>query len=891
MAGPTSSALSNPFPGLRPFRESEEHLFFGRESQVDRMIDKLARTRFLTVIGTSGSGKSSLVNCGLRPALHRGLAAKAGTSWRMAQFRPGSNPLRALARALAVDSVLFRGFAPGALTLADMNEASLRMSKLGLVDVYEQAQPGEGVNLLVIADQFEELFRYSGLGVGSGNTGPERGQDAKAFVNLLLQATGQMEFPIYVVVTMRSDFLGDCAEFPGLPEAINEGQYLVPRMTREERRAAIAGPVRAGGGEISPVLLTRLVNDVGDNPDQLSILQHALNRTWSHWQYEGRGEGPLDLPHYEAIGTMSRALDQHAEKAYGELQTDIRKKICEKIFKALTDKGTDARGIRRPTNVGTLCALAGAGIAEVTQVIDVFRKPSRSFLMPPLAETVDEHTVIDISHESLMRVWDRLAAWANDEAQSAQLYRRLSEDAALFAQNKTGLWRDPQLELALEWQGREKPVKVWGDLYGGDFGQAMNFLAESQAQREREVREREEREKRELHQARALADERAKSAHRLRIGVVVAAVLTIAALAACVWALLSAHRAYENELEAVESQKRAEKAENEAVTDKTQADESASEARAAEMEAKDLQEQAEGLQREEVEKSAGYLASQFDISSGTSESEADALWQLHRANLELRRATIEKFFSSSEFAQKLGANGSQIRRAFLGLRMDSPATDMFRDAFRRHCQKVEVEAAIHRHDPGFAEGCFAVALGLGTVPPDLVAPFTEAIQANWTSPQRWLGFDMVAAHLSPDRAAQVCRALLKPDTSAFGADAASLTARQRAFTFAFQWLDSAGAVEIGRDALALLDPEKNDNSMAAFALNTISNRLDGTLKGDLQNLKSASSMVDAIARWPVDTSTLDVARAPSVSEFMAEIDKLTSLECNAPQSLPSAFSR
>ena len=91
---------------------------------------------------------------------------------------------------------------------------------------------------------------------------------------------------------MRSDFLGNCSEFPGLPEAINEGQYLVPRMSREERRAAINGPVKVSGAEINPVLLTRLVNDVGDNPDQLSILQHALNRTWAFWQFEGRATAP-----------------------------------------------------------------------------------------------------------------------------------------------------------------------------------------------------------------------------------------------------------------------------------------------------------------------------------------------------------------------------------------------------------------------------------------------------------------------------------------------------------------------------------------------------------------------------------------------------------------------
>src|ERR1700687_5663948 len=93
--------VRNHFPGLSPFDEGEEHLFFGRESQSHTMIDKLSATRFLAVVGTSGSGKSSLVNCGLRPALNRGLQAKAGSLWRVAQLRPGGDPLDSLAHALS----------------------------------------------------------------------------------------------------------------------------------------------------------------------------------------------------------------------------------------------------------------------------------------------------------------------------------------------------------------------------------------------------------------------------------------------------------------------------------------------------------------------------------------------------------------------------------------------------------------------------------------------------------------------------------------------------------------------------------------------------------------------------------------------------------------------
>jgi uncharacterized RDD family membrane protein YckC/energy-coupling factor transporter ATP-binding protein EcfA2 len=480
--------MQNPFPGLRPFREDEERFFFGRESQVDTMVNKLAATRFLAVVGTSGSGKSSLVNCGLRPALHRGLMASAGPAWRMAQFRPDVNPIQSLAGALAANGLLCSGYQED-VPIEEIIETYLHQSEKGVVKTFRKARLSEATNLLVVVDQFEELFRYRKLGTPNGEEQYTISETAIAFVNLLLQASAEPDCPIYVVITMRSDFLGDCSQFYGLPEAINEGQYLVPRMTRDERRASIAGPVSVGGAEINPVLLTRLVNDVGDNPDQLSILQHALNRTWACWEFHG-AKGELDLQHYTEIGTMGEALNQHANKAFEQLGTPESQKICERLFKALTDLGTDPRGIRRPLKLATLSEIAGTDSQEeVKAVIEVFRKPSRSFLMPPAPEPLEPEKVIDISHESLMRVWERLRRWAEDEANSARRYRRLAETAALEKAGKARLWRDPDLQLALDWQEEQAPTPAWANLYGGEFESATAFLEKSRSERDHELAE------------------------------------------------------------------------------------------------------------------------------------------------------------------------------------------------------------------------------------------------------------------------------------------------------------------------------------------------------------------------------------------------------------------
>ncbi len=489
----------NPFPGLRAFEPDEDHLFFGREEQIDDLLARLRRTRFLSVVGTSGSGKSSLIRSGLIPSLYSGFMAKAGSSWRVAVMRPGSDPIGNLAGALNQPEVLAGGDPELAEMTRALLEATLCRSALGLVNAVRQARLDDGENLLILADQFEELFRFK------QNLRIKDSKDsALAFVKLLLEAAQQDDVPIYVVLTMRSDFIGNCTEFPGLAEAINDGQYLVPRMTREERRAAIVGPVAVGGAEISPRLVLRLLNDVGDDPDQLPILQHALMRTWDYWERHHSDDEAIDLRHYEATGTMAEALSLHAEEAFRELETAAEQRVAELMFRGLTDTGSDTRGVRRPIPLAEICDLTGGEPATVARVIERFRAPGRSFLMPPAGVSLAGEVVIDISHESLMRTWRRLIEWVEEEARSAQIYLQLSKAAGLYQEGKAGLFRDPELQIALNWKDKNDPTEVWAQRYDVAFERAMLFLKYSERERELEIAEKERRRQRELQMARRM---------------------------------------------------------------------------------------------------------------------------------------------------------------------------------------------------------------------------------------------------------------------------------------------------------------------------------------------------------------------------------------------------
>lgn len=584
----------NPFPGLRAFEYEEYELFFGRDEQYEQMIEKLSETRFLAVVGTSGSGKSSLVKAGLYPALYGGLMMSAGPNWRIAEFRPKDDPIRELAFALNHKRVfgdkakengssrfkisestnwaslcskiskeakeagqnpsgrifevlpqdkrdvlgtvgeagdvkeivkVFNGIletrdfykptdfqgvplsneiqdllrrdqtslSKGELeklnrlileasypeeiakkieSQAQITEVTLRRGDLGLIDVVREAKMADDESLLVVVDQFEELFRYARI----SEHGPH-GNQAAAFVKLLLQASEQSELPIYVVLTMRSDYLGDCSKFWGLPEAINKGQYLIPRLTRDQRREAIVGPTGLRGVKITAQLVNQLLNDMGDDPDQLPILQHALMRTWDRWEVDNNPDAPIDVQHYTAIGRMAEALSIHADEAYGELPDERRCKIAERMFRSLTERGTGHVETRRPTRMNEIQAITEATFEELVSVIDVFRKEGRSFLLPPQSKELEADTLIDISHESLIRNWKRMKEWVNREAKSADTYRRLVQSARLYELGDAGFLSDLEIEYALRWKNETNPNVVWATRYHPAFARVSPATA------------------------------------------------------------------------------------------------------------------------------------------------------------------------------------------------------------------------------------------------------------------------------------------------------------------------------------------------------------------------------------------------------------------------------
>jgi|GEM_PF-2023067 WD40 repeat protein/energy-coupling factor transporter ATP-binding protein EcfA2 len=553
-----------PYPGLRPFQPHEAHLFFGRDEHVSDMFTLLENHRFLAVTGASGSGKSSLVRAGLLPRLrNEGLINQASGDWHFLILRPGKSPMDNLALAFHEADPL-SGALLSQTPLHDgdpgMTRVVLESGPRGVSTVLRNARIPDDDNVLILVDQFEEIFRFTDVIDNLGDAQPEarqRSNEATQFVSLLLNTARQSQRKVHVVLTMRTDFMGDCDRFEDLPQAINNAQYLTPRLSFHQLKSAATGPLKHTDykAEIEPQLLDHILNAATTGRDRLPLIQHALLRIWTLARQDARREidehsdrgrhehsnengvqivltfdharrctdegvakGPSDW--------VSDVLARHADEIYEGLETE-QQRIASHLFCALCDDQGNARVVRRPTSLSEVAAIAQTDKASVDAVVSAFTglsytadadrsQSDRHFLIRYADRDESGRTLIDISHESLIRNWPRLTHWMKRESAWRRNLERLIDATE---QNRSGhgdFLAGRALEALSDWFDSESPTVHWADRYApGKYQPALGFLLASKRKAAEERRRRtEEREKQEAAEKKREVDEKQREANR-----------------------------------------------------------------------------------------------------------------------------------------------------------------------------------------------------------------------------------------------------------------------------------------------------------------------------------------------------------------------------------------
>jgi CHASE3 domain sensor protein len=412
-----------PYRGLRAFREEDAPFFFGRDREIQRLVEKLKSTRFVAVLGTSGSGKSSLVRAGLVCKLRAG-ALGDDEHWDFCVLRPGAAPLTALAAQLAKRM-------PGQPMRPTLDALAQDARTLHLSVELTLADGGAGDRVVVIVDQLEEVFTLC-------RDETERRQ----FLSTLVDATSAPGGRTVVIVTLRTDFYAHCATYPEFAQLVASQQMLVGPIDAEGLLQAIEEPAHHVGLELEQGLSETILTDVGAEPGALPLLEHALLELW-----ERRRGSMLTLEGYTQAGGVNRALGQRAEEIHNQLSRD-QQQIARRVLLRLTQPGQGTDDTRRRAPRSEL--LPAEGDDDVERVLR--RLVDARLLTSGRDETGKE--VVDVSHEALIRGWPRLREWIDADRAGLLTHRRLTDaahDWDALNREPAALYRGARLAAAREW--------------------------------------------------------------------------------------------------------------------------------------------------------------------------------------------------------------------------------------------------------------------------------------------------------------------------------------------------------------------------------------------------------------------------------------------------------
>ncbi|WP_370674002.1 ankyrin repeat domain-containing protein [Pleomorphomonas sp. PLEO] len=457
---------TSPYPGLRSYSSSESNIFFGREEMVQDVVRLLAENSLVTIHGDSGSGKSSLVCAGVLPLLKLDQSRAQGC-WRTCITQPGNSPLHNLAAGLAE----VKGDA------SDENVRAFRRAfrkRTGIIEhLIELLDCKEDNCLCIIIDQFEELFEYSRFNETA---------DANIIISILNELATKKPNGLYVIITMRTEYLGKCAQYEGFAEIVNRTQYLVPYMKAQALLRAISVPAALYGGSIDDKLARLLANEASNGQDRLSLLQHGLSRLWAlKCQTD---EAPnLTVEDYVSAGSLSTLISSHAnEILYKATGGDSAKTlIVERIFRALISRNADGLAIRRPQTYREIQENVDADDVILQPLLACFRGPEACLLRPYGDQPLAPETLVDISHEALIRNWNKIVAshigWFDRENEDALIWHSLRVATENYKIDSRMLLSVAVSADRASWMSEHSPG--WARRYGGDWDAAAQLVEAS----------------------------------------------------------------------------------------------------------------------------------------------------------------------------------------------------------------------------------------------------------------------------------------------------------------------------------------------------------------------------------------------------------------------------
>jgi hypothetical protein len=476
-----SKHILNPFVGLKPYSEINSPFYFGREQEIENLLQILQKNKLLTLSGDAGSGKTSLINASLIPRLKNGFVGQAGKEWSIAYFRPSTKPLSNLAHALNINGVLNIESKPKTTDYKYYSQIIKEFEAIGIVEIYKRSEICDKKNLLIVIDQLEDLFEFREYFETINS------EDDRELMDLIYRSVSYKNMPIYFLISIESKYLTKITSYKKLQEIVSPTHYTIQNLDISRINHILEKTFYKHQVQFDPLVIDSFQDSLDEKISYLPNFQFLLYKLFDAYVINENKKRIINLEDIEQFGGITNAISKDLKTFYDKLDPEKQNEMSL-FFKALTKPQnlSIASNYEKIINISHYVNISmnelSASIQALKETffdfIEVF-EPSISGIKNNDKTILNSESILNLKYSKHLN-WTRELEWKTEERKDYLKYKTFSANATKNENDEIDFIKTLELKNAILWRDNPNHNSSWAKKYDFNFTKTIAYINESE---------------------------------------------------------------------------------------------------------------------------------------------------------------------------------------------------------------------------------------------------------------------------------------------------------------------------------------------------------------------------------------------------------------------------